>query len=97
MVQYYHIILYYYHISVSSYFIVMLTFIYLFIYHFLKDYGCALQKEILIQGRIYVSLNHICFHANIFGWTTNVSTIVKGYLIKRKDFNLIIFFVFMFL
>ncbi|CAG8501093.1 10026_t:CDS:2 [Diversispora eburnea] len=40
--------------------------------YLLNDYGCALQKEILIQGRIYVSLNHICFHANIFGWTTNL-------------------------
>ncbi|CAG8558767.1 5772_t:CDS:2 [Acaulospora morrowiae] len=38
----------------------------------LNDYGCALQKEILAQGRIYVSLYHICFHANIFGWTTNL-------------------------
>jgi hypothetical protein len=36
------------------------------------DYGCALQREILIQGRIYISENHICFHANIFGWITNV-------------------------
>jgi hypothetical protein len=39
---------------------------------FLEDYGCALQREILIQGRIYVSENHICFHANIFGWVTDV-------------------------
>ena len=39
---------------------------------FLADYGCALQREILIQGRIYISENHICFHANIFGWITDV-------------------------
>jgi hypothetical protein len=38
-----------------------------------SDYGCALQREILIQGRIYISENHICFHANIFGWITDVS------------------------
>lgn len=37
------------------------------------DYGCALQREILVQGRIYISENHICFHANIFGWVTDVS------------------------
>jgi hypothetical protein len=36
------------------------------------DYGCALQKDILVQGRIYASENHLCFHANIFGWVTNV-------------------------
>ena len=39
----------------------------------IKDYGCALQREILIQGRIYISENHICFHANIFGWITDVT------------------------
>ena len=37
------------------------------------DYGCSLQKEILIQGRLYISENHICFHANIFGWITDLS------------------------
>lgn len=37
-----------------------------------SDYGCALQREILIQGRLYISENHICFHANIFGWITDV-------------------------
>ena len=37
------------------------------------DYGCALQRDILIQGRLYISENHVCFHANIFGWVTDVS------------------------
>ena len=37
------------------------------------DYGCALQKEILVHGRMYVSESHICFNSNIFGWVTNVS------------------------
>ncbi|KAF9970558.1 hypothetical protein BGZ73_006727 [Actinomortierella ambigua] len=36
------------------------------------DYGCALQKEILVQGRLYISENHVCFNANIFGWVTNL-------------------------
>ncbi|KAJ7122965.1 hypothetical protein C8R44DRAFT_876157 [Mycena epipterygia] len=40
--------------------------------YLIDDYGCALQREILIQGRIYVSENHICFHANIFGWVTDL-------------------------
>ncbi|KAI9288884.1 hypothetical protein BC943DRAFT_315496 [Umbelopsis sp. AD052] len=38
----------------------------------IEDYGCALQKEILVQGRIYISEHHICFNANIFGWVTNL-------------------------
>ncbi|KAI8380679.1 hypothetical protein BD560DRAFT_386826 [Blakeslea trispora] len=38
----------------------------------LDDYGCALQKEILLQGRVYISEHHLCFNANIFGWITNL-------------------------
>ncbi|XP_076167712.1 protein Aster-B isoform X2 [Ptiloglossa arizonensis] len=37
------------------------------------DYSCALQREILVHGRLYVSLNYICFYANIFSWETLVS------------------------
>ncbi|KAH9980489.1 GRAM domain-containing protein [Russula compacta] len=40
--------------------------------YLIEDYGCALQREILVQGRIYISENHICFYANIFGWVTNL-------------------------
>lgn len=41
--------------------------------YLIEDYGCALQREILIQGRLYISENHICFHANIFGWITDTT------------------------
>ncbi|CDO76479.1 hypothetical protein BN946_scf184615.g5 [Trametes cinnabarina] len=41
--------------------------------YLIDDYGCALQREILIQGRLYISENHVCFHANIFGWITDLS------------------------
>ncbi|OWZ36566.1 GRAM domain-containing protein [Cryptococcus neoformans AD2-60a] len=40
--------------------------------YLIDDYGCALSKDILVQGRLYVSENYLCFHANIFGWTTDV-------------------------
>ncbi|XP_022906025.1 protein Aster-B isoform X2 [Onthophagus taurus] len=46
------------------------------------DYSCALQKEILVHGRLYVSQNYLCFYANIFGWETNVT-------IKWKDVSAI--------
>ena len=39
----------------------------------IADYGCALQREILIQGRLYISEHHLSFYANIFGWVTSVS------------------------
>ncbi|KAI8388886.1 uncharacterized protein BYT42DRAFT_544103 [Radiomyces spectabilis] len=38
----------------------------------IEDFGCALQKDILLQGRLYISENHLCFNANIFGWVTNL-------------------------
>ncbi|KAG2176215.1 hypothetical protein INT43_005449 [Umbelopsis isabellina] len=38
----------------------------------IEDYGCALQKEILVQGRMYISETYVCFNANIFGWVTNL-------------------------
>ncbi|XP_031334333.1 protein Aster-B-like isoform X3 [Photinus pyralis] len=37
------------------------------------DYSCAIQKEILVHGRLYASQNFLCFYANIFGWETNVT------------------------
>ncbi|KAI7852269.1 GRAM domain-containing protein [Circinella umbellata] len=38
----------------------------------IKTYHCAIQKDILIQGHIYISEHHICFKSNIFGWTTTI-------------------------
>ncbi|GAA5824756.1 hypothetical protein JCM3770_007145 [Rhodotorula araucariae] len=40
--------------------------------YLIEDYGCALQREILIQGRLYISEHHLSFYANIFGWVTSV-------------------------
>ncbi|KAM3960097.1 protein Aster-B [Aphomia sociella] len=37
------------------------------------DYSCALQKDILVHGRLYASQNYLCFYASIFGWETSLS------------------------
>ena len=39
---------------------------------FSPDYSCAMQKDILVHGRLYVTQNWICFYANIFTWETVV-------------------------
>lgn len=44
----------------------------------LSDYSCALQREILLQGRLYLSENWICFYSNIFRWETTVSRAAGG-------------------
>jgi len=36
------------------------------------DYSCALHREILLQGRIYISINYIAFYSNIFSWVTKL-------------------------
>ncbi|XP_004855593.1 GRAM domain-containing protein 2 isoform X2 [Heterocephalus glaber] len=33
----------------------------------LKVCSCALQRDLLVQGRLYISPNWLCFHANLFG------------------------------
>ncbi|XP_053268233.1 protein Aster-C isoform X1 [Pleuronectes platessa] len=33
------------------------------------DYPCALQREILLQGRLYLSENWLCFYSNVFRGT----------------------------
>lgn len=40
--------------------------------YLIEDYSCALQREILAHGRLYVSEGHLCFSSNILGWTTTL-------------------------
>ncbi|XP_058865108.1 protein Aster-A-like isoform X2 [Acipenser ruthenus] len=55
------------------------------------DYSCALQKDILLQGRLYLSENWICFHSNIFRWETTITLQLKDVstLTKEKTAKLI--------
>lgn len=39
---------------------------------YFQAYSCALHREILIHGRLYVGESHLCFYANLFGWVTSV-------------------------
>lgn len=45
------------------------------------DYSCALQRDILLQGRIYVTQNYLCFYANIFRWETLVTSVLDLFLL----------------
>ncbi|XP_069480754.1 GRAM domain-containing protein 2A isoform X2 [Ambystoma mexicanum] len=50
----------------------------------LKAYSCALQREILIQGRLYISQNWLCFYANLFGKDIKVVIpVVSVQLVKK--------------
>ena len=52
---------------------------------FSPDYSCAMQKDILVHGRLYVTQNWICFYANIFTWETVVggATVAVDYYQRR--------------
>ncbi|PNS15943.1 hypothetical protein CAC42_4344 [Sphaceloma murrayae] len=40
--------------------------------YLIEDYSAALQRDILLHGRFYVSEGHVCFSSNILGWVTNL-------------------------
>ena len=40
--------------------------------HLIDDFSAALQRDILLQGRFYISEQHVCFASNILGWTTTL-------------------------
>ncbi|XP_029432341.1 protein Aster-A isoform X2 [Rhinatrema bivittatum] len=49
------------------------------------DYSCALQRDILLQGRLYLSENWICFYSNIFRWETTISIQLKDIRCIKKE------------
>jgi len=51
----------------------------------LGDYSCALQKEILVHGRMYVTTNFLCFYANLWKWETAVSVKWKDVSAMTKE------------
>ncbi|XP_048202596.1 protein Aster-C isoform X1 [Perognathus longimembris pacificus] len=55
------------------------------------DYACALQRDILLQGRLYLSENWLCFYSNIFTWETTISIALKNitFMTKEKTARLI--------
>ncbi|KAI3643915.1 hypothetical protein MP228_010079 [Amoeboaphelidium protococcarum] len=57
----------------------------------IEDYSCALQREILIHGRLYLTKNHLAFNSNIFGFVTNLVISYADILtVERKVTALVI-------
>jgi len=38
----------------------------------IDDFSCALSRDFLYQGRIYITQTHLGFNSNILGWTSKV-------------------------
>ncbi|XP_075391836.1 GRAM domain-containing protein 2A [Tenrec ecaudatus] len=50
----------------------------------LKVCSCALQRDLLLQGRLYISPNWLCFHASLFGKDIKVIIpVVSVQMIKK--------------
>ncbi|GAA6219221.1 GRAM domain-containing protein 3-like isoform X1 [Lates japonicus] len=49
-----------------------------------QSYTCALQKDMLYQGKMFVSDNWICFHSRVFGRDTKISIPVMSVTFIKK-------------
>ncbi|XP_026856879.1 GRAM domain-containing protein 2A isoform X2 [Electrophorus electricus] len=50
----------------------------------MKVYSCALLRDILLQGRLYISRNWLCFYANLFGKDIKVVIPVVSVRLVKK-------------
>uniref|UniRef100_A0A8D0E1T0 GRAM domain containing 2B n=1 Tax=Salvator merianae TaxID=96440 RepID=A0A8D0E1T0_SALMN len=49
-----------------------------------QNFTCALQKEILYQGKLFISENWICFHSKVFGKDIKISIPVLSVTLIKK-------------
>ncbi|XP_046904333.1 GRAM domain-containing protein 2B isoform X2 [Hypomesus transpacificus] len=49
-----------------------------------QSYPCALQKDMLYQGRLFVSENWVCFHSKVFGKDTKIAIPVASVIQIKK-------------
>ena len=50
----------------------------------IEDFTCAYRKDILVQGKLYLSESHICFHSNIIGLVTRFTIPLNAILKIQK-------------
>ncbi|KAK6456761.1 uncharacterized protein RJT20DRAFT_149832 [Scheffersomyces xylosifermentans] len=57
----------------------------------IDDFSCALSKDILVQGRMYLSSHYICFNSNILGWVTNLVISLQEVIQIEKKSTAVLF------
>lgn len=50
----------------------------------LDDFSCALSREFLYQGRLYITENHVCFYSSLLGWIAKVVLPFKDVTFMEK-------------
>ncbi|KAG8456240.1 hypothetical protein GDO86_002148 [Hymenochirus boettgeri] len=57
----------------------------------IESFTCALQKDLLYQGKLYISTNWVCFHSKVFGKDTKlVIPVITIALIKKTKTALLV-------
>ncbi|XP_034052582.1 protein Aster-C-like isoform X2 [Gymnodraco acuticeps] len=51
------------------------------------DYTCALQRDILLQGRLYLTENWLCFYSNVFRGTKPLTSLELWQMVKQHYGN----------
>lgn len=59
--------------------------------YLIEDYSCALQREIILAGRLYISEGHICFSSNILGWVTTLVISFDEIIAIEKETTAMVF------
>ena len=59
--------------------------------YLIEDYSCALQRDIILAGRVYVSEGHICFSSNILGWVTTLIINFDEIVSVEKESTAVVF------
>lgn len=57
----------------------------------IADYSCALSKDILVQGKMYLTPNYICFNSNILGWVTHLMIPLQEVIQIEKKSTAVLF------
>lgn len=55
--------------------------------HLIDEFMCALRKKVLLQGRMYLFREHVCFHCNLFGYQKTKCIPLAGVVEVRKKKN----------
>ena len=56
----------------------------------IDDFSCAIQKSILLHGRLYVTQSHLCFYSNIFGFRTEIKLAFPDITSLRKKHTVLV-------
>lgn len=57
----------------------------------IEDISCALSKDILVHGKMYLSEHYICFNSNILGWVTNLCIPLNEVIQIEKKLTAVLF------